>query len=83
MKGQDMKTIQEIQKDWAGSFDTVKLSSGEIVEGKAAFEIYIEEGLTVYQALGMTLREFISGKEIYKYCFENFIPTNPMKNEVK
>ena len=40
MKGQDMKTIQEIQKDWAGAFDTVKLSSGEIVEGKAAFEIY-------------------------------------------
>tara|TARA_R100001463_G_scaffold19462_2_gene47853 strand:+ start:642 stop:893 length:252 start_codon:yes stop_codon:yes gene_type:complete len=83
MKGQDMKTIQEIQKDWAGAFDTVKLSSGEIVEGKAAFEIYLEEGQTVYQALSKTLREFISGKEIYKYCFENFIPTNPIKKEVK
>jgi hypothetical protein len=46
MKGQDMKTIQEIQKDWAGRFDTVRLSSGEIVEGKAAFEIYLEEGKT-------------------------------------
>lgn len=83
MKGQDMKTIQDIQKDWGKSFDTVRLSSGEIVEGKAAFEIYIEEGLTVYQALNKTLRDFISGKDIYDYCFENFIPTNPMKKEVK
>ena len=31
-----MKTIQDIQKDWAKSFDTVKLSSGEIVEGKGS-----------------------------------------------
>jgi len=29
MKGQNMKTIQEIQKDWEGRFDTVRLSSGD------------------------------------------------------
>ena len=82
MKGREVKTIQEIQKDFEGRFDTVRLSSGEIVEGKAAFEIFLEEGQTVYQALHKTVKDYISGKEIYEYCFENFIPTNPMKGVV-
>ena len=77
-----MKTIQEIQKDWEGRFDTVRLSSGEIVEGKAAFEIFLEEGQTVYQALHTTVKDYISGGQIYEYCFENFIPTNPLKGVV-
>ena len=59
-----MKTYQEIIKDWNNKFDTVRIESGEWVNGEAAFRMYIEEGRTVYYALSHTLKDFVSGKEI-------------------
>lgn len=70
-----MKTNKEIIKDWNNKFDTVRVESGEVINGEAAFKMYIEEGHTVYYALSRTLKDFVSGKEIYQYCFDNFLPT--------
>jgi len=70
-----MKTYKEIIKDWNNKFDTVRIESGEWVNGEAAFRMYIEEGHTVYYSLSHTLKDFVSGKEIYQYCFDNFLPT--------
>ena len=68
-----MKTAYEVQKDWESYFEKfIQHETGEIIEGKAAFIIYLEEGKTIYQALSKTTREMISGKEIYDYCFKNF-----------
>jgi hypothetical protein len=47
------------------------LTSGEYVSGKAAFELLLDEGMSLQNALDMTVKDYVSGKEIADFVKEN------------